>query len=193
MQLVRSAATRGRSLVFSTSSPHPQLEYEWRSYAVGFCRPSDSGSRGRLIKSWVVGSNPTGGTAKPLETLASKGFQFPRFLAPDAIRRTHRSTTRIPQLADQTTRTIQDAQAILITHNCTTAQSPKPRAHMPIQPSALSMGTTCSTIALPRSDADDGHSIHTARTTPSLTSSRTYTMVPLSSQVATKLFSPKLL
>ena len=43
----------------------------------------------RPFKSWVVGSNPTGGTAKPLETLASKGFQFPRFLAPDAISRTH--------------------------------------------------------------------------------------------------------
>ena len=64
---------------------------------------------------------------------------------------------------------------------------------MSIQPSALRVGTTCSTIALPRSDADDGYSIHTARTTLSLTSSRTYTMVPLSSQVATKLFSPKLL
>lgn len=125
MQLVRSAATRGRSLVFSTSSPHPQLEYEWRSYAVGFCRPSDSGSRGRLIKSWVVSSNPTGGTAKPLETLASRGFRFPRFLAPDAISHTHRNTTRIPQLADQATRTIQDAQAILIVHNCTHGSKPE--------------------------------------------------------------------
>lgn len=79
----------------------------------------------RPFKSWVVGSNPTGGTAKPLETLASKGFQFPRFLAPDAISRTHRSTTRIPQLADQTTRTIQDAQAILIAHNCTHGSKPE--------------------------------------------------------------------
>ena len=31
----------------------------------------------RPFKSWVVGSNPTGGTAKPLETLASKGFSIP--------------------------------------------------------------------------------------------------------------------
>lgn len=74
MQLVRSAATRGRSLVFSTSSPHPQLEYEWRSYAVGFCRPSDSGSRGRLIKSWVVGSNPTGGHRETLGNISFQGF-----------------------------------------------------------------------------------------------------------------------
>ena len=31
----------------------------------------------RPFKSWVVGSNPTGGTTKPLETLDSKGFSIP--------------------------------------------------------------------------------------------------------------------
>ena len=34
----------------------------------------------RPFKSWVVGSNPTGGTSKPLETLASKGFSIPAIL-----------------------------------------------------------------------------------------------------------------
>lgn len=43
----------------------------------------------RPFKSWVVGSNPTGGTSKPLETLASKGFSIPAVLDPNAIRRTH--------------------------------------------------------------------------------------------------------
>ena len=43
----------------------------------------------RPFKSWVVGSNPTGGTSKPLETLASKGFSIPAILAPDAIRQAH--------------------------------------------------------------------------------------------------------
>ena len=43
----------------------------------------------RPFKSWVVGSNPTGGTAKPLETLTSKGFSIPAILDPNAIRRTH--------------------------------------------------------------------------------------------------------
>ena len=114
MQLVRSAATRGRSLVFSTSSPHPQLEYEWRSYAVGFCRPSDSGSRGRLIKSWVVGSNPTGGTLLSLENLWFNGFQgFP--LSPSRISGSRRPHPELITIAGISVRQ--------------TANTPKPGPH----------------------------------------------------------------
>ena len=44
----------------------------------------------RPFKSWVVGSNPTGGTCETLGNIRFQGFFNSRdFLAPDAISRTH--------------------------------------------------------------------------------------------------------